>query len=45
MTLLDLDHFSEATRDYEVDEVMTAMWDLHENLDLSFREAVTEHAL
>jgi uncharacterized protein (TIGR04255 family) len=45
VTLLDLDHFSEATRDYEVDEVMTAMWDLHENLDLSFREAVTEHAM
>lgn len=45
VTLLDLDHFSPATRDFDVDQVMIAMWELHENLDVSFREAVTEHAL
>ena len=45
MTLLDLDHFSPATRDFDVDQVMAAMWELHENLDVSFRAAVTEHAL
>ncbi|HVJ88646.1 MAG TPA: TIGR04255 family protein [Labilithrix sp.] len=45
VTLLDLDHFSQATRDFDVDTVMAAMWDLHENLDVSFREAVTGHAL
>ncbi|HVH46236.1 MAG TPA: TIGR04255 family protein [Labilithrix sp.] len=45
VTLLDLDHFSPATRDFDVDEVMAAMWELHENLDVSFRDAVTEHAL
>jgi hypothetical protein len=30
---------------HETDQVMTAMWELHENLDVSFRDAVTEHAL
>ena len=45
MTLLDLDHFSPVTRDYDVDQVMDAMWGLHENLDISFREAITDHAM
>jgi uncharacterized protein (TIGR04255 family) len=45
VTLLDLDHFTEVARDYNVDQVMGAMWDLHENLDVTFREAVTEHAM
>lgn len=45
VTLLDLDHFSPATRDFDVDPVMAAMWELHETLDVSFRDAVTEHAL
>lgn len=45
VTLLDLDHFSQDTRDYDVDAVMNAMWALHENLDVSFREAITDHAL
>jgi uncharacterized protein (TIGR04255 family) len=45
VTLLDLDHFSPATRDFDVDPVMAAMWELHENLDISFRDAVTEHAM
>ncbi len=45
VTLLDLDHFSQTTRDFDVDQVMAAMWDLHESLDVSFRDAVTEHAL
>lgn len=45
VTLLDLDHFTPATRDYDVDQVMEALWSLHENLDVSFREAITEHAL
>ena len=45
VTLLDLDHFTGVGRDYNVDQVMDAMWGLHENLDLTFREAVTEHAM
>jgi uncharacterized protein (TIGR04255 family) len=45
LTLLDLDHFSQVARDYDVDQVMDGMWALHENLDVSFREAITEHAM
>lgn len=45
LTLLDLDHFSQVTRDYDVDQVMGGMWELHEDLDVSFREAITEHAM
>jgi uncharacterized protein (TIGR04255 family) len=45
VTLLDLDHFSEATRDYDVGQIMDGMSELHENLDTSFREAITAHAL
>jgi uncharacterized protein (TIGR04255 family) len=45
VTLLDLDHFTQVTRDYDVDQVMSAMWQLHENLDITFREATTELAM
>jgi uncharacterized protein (TIGR04255 family) len=45
ITLLDFDHFTPVTRDYDVDQVMTAMWELHENLDVTFREATTDLAM
>ncbi len=44
VTLLDLDHYSEAAREYDAVEVVEHMWRLHDNLDLSFRECVTDHA-
>jgi len=44
VTLLDLDHYSEESRDFDVEQVMTTMWNLHENLDLVFRQATTEYA-
>jgi len=45
VTTLDLDHYTEIARDFDVDDVMATMWALHENLDVSFREAATPHAL
>ena len=45
VTILDLDHYSEHAREYEADQVLEYMWRLHDNLDLAFRECVTEHAL
>ncbi len=44
-TLLDFDHFTQVTRDYDVDQVMAAMWELHETLDVTFREATTDLAM
>ena len=45
VTLLDLDHYSEVAREYDSEQVLEYMWRLHDNLDLSFRECVTSHAL
>jgi uncharacterized protein (TIGR04255 family) len=44
VTLLDLDHYSEQVREYDSEQVLEYMWRLHDNLDLSFRECITEHA-
>jgi uncharacterized protein (TIGR04255 family) len=44
VTLLDFDHYSEQTRDYDAELILDYMWRLHDNLDLSFRECITAHA-
>jgi uncharacterized protein (TIGR04255 family) len=43
--VLDFDHYSEATREFEVKTVMNALGDLHDNIDRAFRSAVTTAAL
>src|SRR5882762_2482103 len=44
-TILDIDHYSEATRDFELEGVIGAIGDLHDNVDRAFRSAVTPAAL
>lgn len=44
-TILDFDHFSEQMRDFELEPVITAIGDLHDNVDRAFRNAVTPAAL
>lgn len=43
--ILDIDHYSTTTRDYNPGRLIDSFWDLHEYSDLAFREAVTEGAL
>ena len=45
VAFLDLDHFSELSRDFEVSSVLETISDLHETLDRTFRSATTETAL
>jgi uncharacterized protein (TIGR04255 family) len=48
VTLLDFDHFREFTKeplDFSTDIVLRHLGRLHDNTDLAFRAAVTEHAL
>jgi uncharacterized protein (TIGR04255 family) len=44
-TILDFDHYSEQTRDFELEPVMNAVGDLHDSVDKAFRNAVTPGAL
>lgn len=44
LTLLDLDHYSEKGRDYESGAVEQQAWELHNDLDRVFREAVVTNA-
>jgi len=45
ITLLDLDHFTQETRDFIPDDSMNTMWELHDVTDRAFRAAVTKDAL
>jgi uncharacterized protein (TIGR04255 family) len=45
VSFLDLDHFSELSRDFEVTSVVETVGDLHDDLDRAFRSAVTAIAL
>lgn len=45
LTLLDLDHFQEERADYSREAVETVAWELHDALDILFRDVVTPHAL
>lgn len=44
-TVLDFDHYSETTREFELEAVVGAIGNLHDNLDRAFRSAVTPFAL
>lgn len=44
-TLLDCDHFSEETTDFEPEAVLAKISDLHDHIDRAFRNSVTPHAL
>lgn len=45
VAILDLDHFFAGQLSFDVDGVMTRLADLHDSLDLAFRNSVTDHAL
>ena len=48
VTLLDIDHYNELQKtpmEFSVEAVMSLLWRVHDNADLAFRAAVTEHAL
>ena len=45
VSLLDLDHFSEQSFDFDVEAICGLGWKLHDPLDLAFRNAVTPEAL
>ena len=45
LTLLDLDHFKVNRFDYAKDQLLQVAWELHDSLDILFRDMVTEHAL
>jgi uncharacterized protein (TIGR04255 family) len=45
VSLLDLDHTSEQSFDFEMDAISELAWRLHDSLDLAFRTAVTDEAL
>lgn len=44
VTLLDLDHFSQQSFDFDREAIGQLAWRLHDSLDLAFREAVTAEA-
>jgi uncharacterized protein (TIGR04255 family) len=44
VTLLDLDHFSQQSFDFEEKAITDLAWKLHDPLDLAFREAITADA-
>ena len=44
-TILDFDHYSELTCDFELEPVISAIGNLHDNVDRAFRNAVTPAAL
>ncbi|MEW6338951.1 MAG: TIGR04255 family protein [Acidobacteriota bacterium] len=45
ITLLDIDHFTTQSRDYNAPALIDAMWELHEYTERAFRSSVTAHAL
>ena len=45
LTLLDLDHYREARQPFDLDGLIDTAWELHDGLDILFRDLVTEHAL
>jgi uncharacterized protein (TIGR04255 family) len=48
VTLLDIDHYCELRKtpmEFSISATMDLLWRLHDNTDLAFRAAVTEHAL
>ena len=45
LSILDIDHYSEAGRDFESEALTESMWKLHDHCDKAFRRAVTPEAL
>jgi uncharacterized protein (TIGR04255 family) len=45
VTLLDIDHFSEQSRDYDPEALLKTMWELHEYTEKAFRSSITPLAL
>jgi uncharacterized protein (TIGR04255 family) len=45
VTMLDLDHFNNDPMDYDPEQLVRCIGDLHDSLDRAFRAAVTEEAL
>jgi len=45
ITLLDLDHYREARQAFEDEALVTTAWELHDGLDILFRDVMTPHAL
>ena len=45
LTLVDLDHFHEERTEYSHERLETRAWELHDRLDILFREIVTPHAI
>lgn len=43
--VLDIDHFSQASRDYDAQSLILQLWELHDCTDRAFRQAVTPEAL
>ena len=45
VTLLDLDHYREERQTFDIGSVCQTAWELHDGLDLMFRDVVTTHAM
>ena len=45
VTLIDLDHYREERRRFDMGKVVEVAWKLHDGLDVMFRDMVTEHAI
>ena len=45
VTLLDFDHYRESRQPFETDKVVDVAYQLHEGLEVMFRDLVTPHAL
>ncbi len=45
VSLLDFDHFAERQFDFDADEIKTRAWQLHDNLDRTFRTVTKPFAL
>jgi uncharacterized protein (TIGR04255 family) len=45
VTLLDFDHYRESRQPFEINKTIDAAWQLHEGLEIMFRDLVTPHAL
>ena len=45
LTLLDLDHYREHRHPFDIHKLMEIVWELHDGLDVLFRDVVTTHAL
>lgn len=45
VTLLDFDHYRESRQLFEIKKVIDSAWQLHEGLEIMFRDLVTPHAL